>query len=452
MRATVHPGGFEGGRVWAPGDKSISHRWLILAATAEGVSEVRGLPPALDVRSTARCLSALVRDETQRALDAWDLEAAASAQGDRSTGNRTPPRVSKLRIQARGRGGLHAPGRPLECGNSGTSMRMLCGVLAAVPFETELRGDKSLSTRPMERVAEPLRAMGADVQTTDGHAPVSVRGARLHGVEHVSAVPSAQVKSAILLAGLAAEGETIVREPVQTRDHTERALGALGAPVWTEQGRVGVRGFQHPGFAATVPGDLSSAAFLIGAAALTGSALRVDGVGLNPTRIGYLEVLARMGVHCRAAVEREELGEPVGALQVDAGPLRGTTVEASELPHVIDEVPVLALVSAYARGETRFLGAGELRVKESDRLVGVVEAIRGLGGEASAEGNDLVVAGGGLRGGIADTFGDHRLAMAIAVAALAAPEPTTIDGLEAAEVSFPGFVATLRSLGARVEA
>jgi 3-phosphoshikimate 1-carboxyvinyltransferase len=331
-------------------------------------------------------------------------------------------------------------------------MRLLAGVLAAAPFETELLGDRSLSARPMERVAEPLRAMGAEVRTADGHAPLVVRGGHLHGIEHRTDVPSAQVKSAVILAGLAADGETTVIEPTPTRDHTERALAHLGAPIEVDAGRVAVRSFQHGGFAAEVPGDVSSAAFLVAAAALTGTGLVVEGVGLNPSRTRFLDVLERMGVRSRVEVEGEDLGEPRGRLEVEPGAgLSGTRIEAGEVPLVIDEVPVLAVLAAYARGETSFEGAGELRVKESDRLGGIADAIRGLGGDAAVDGERLVVAGGGLRGGPADAHGDHRMAMAITVAALAADEPVSIEGIEAAEVTFPAFVPALVALGARIE-
>ena len=331
-------------------------------------------------------------------------------------------------------------------------MRLLAGVLASAPFSTELGGDSSLTVRPMERVADPLRAMGADVRTTDGHAPIVVRGGRLRGIEHRSEVPSAQVKSAVLLAGLAAEGSTTVREPAPTRDHTERALAALGAPIAFEPGLASVRAFEHEGFAAAVPGDVSSAAFLVGAAVLTGAGLAIEGVGLNQTRTRFLEVLARMGASLGSRIERQELGEPVGTLEVEAGSkLVGTTIDADELPLVIDEVPVLAIVAAHANGETRFRGGAELRLKESDRLAGLVEAIRALGGDADLEGDDLVVGGDGLVGGEAGARGDHRMAMALAVAGLAARGPVVVDGIEAAEVSFPGFEALLVALGARIE-
>ena len=331
-------------------------------------------------------------------------------------------------------------------------MRLLAGVVASCAFETVLEGDESLSSRPMERVAGPLRAMGAEVRTTGGRPPIAIRGGPLTGIEHRTAVPSAQVKGAVLLAGLGAEGETTVFESAPTRDHTERALAHLGGPVEAEPGRASVRAFQHEGFAGWVPGDVSSAAFLVAAALITGAELEIGDVGLNPTRTAFLGVLERMGAVTRTQVEREELGEPVGTLWVDPGAsLRGTSIGPDELPLVIDEVPALAAVAAHVRGETRFEGAGELKVKESDRLGALEAAIRALGGQASVEGEVLVVGGGGLPGGDAPATRDHRIVMAAAVAALGAARPVAIDGIEGAEVSFPGFVPALRALGATIE-
>jgi 3-phosphoshikimate 1-carboxyvinyltransferase len=331
-------------------------------------------------------------------------------------------------------------------------MRLLAGVLASEPFESSLDGDDSLRTRPMERIAEPLRRMGAQVRTTDGHPPIHIEGAPLHGIEVTLTVPSAQVKSAILLAGIAADGVTTVREPAVTRDHTERALRALGAPVRSDEGAVSVSGFQHEGFVASVPGDISSAAFLVASAAVTGGDLTIHQVGLNETRTHFLGVLERMGVSTEARVTGRELGEPVGDLHVKpVGGLVGTTVEPWELPLVIDEVPVLAALATHAGGESRFRGGAELRVKESDRLGGLAVAIRALGGQAVVEGDDLVVAGRGLSGGRAEAAGDHRMAMALAVAALGAGGECEIQGMESAEVSFPGFVEVLGVLGARIE-
>ena len=453
MRIRVIPGGRLQGTVRVPGDKSIAHRWLILACTASSRSRLTGLPSAFDVRSTASCLAELTL-KARPALDLWARNASSGVEGGGSTWNEKPFGVSNgaLEVEGQGRDGLVEPRAGLDCGNSGTSMRLLAGVLATAPFTTELTGDPSLSARPMERVAAPLRQMGATVRTTDGHPPLVVTGGQLVGIEHRMDVPSAQVKGALLLAGVQATGETFVVEPAATRDHTERALEALGAPVRREGLRVGIARFQHEGFEATVPGDPSSAAFLIAAAALSGSEVTIEGVGLNPTRLHFLQVLSRMGVTTETAVVGEQLGEPIGSIHVaPTDVLRSTTVEADELPLVIDEVPVLAVLGAHAPGETRFLGASELRVKESDRLTALEEGIRALGGHAAAESDDLVIAGGGLRGGVASSRGDHRLAMAFTVGSLAAERPSEVEGMEAAAVSFPGFVETLRSMGAAIE-
>ena len=332
-------------------------------------------------------------------------------------------------------------------------MRLLMGLLATTGFRTVLMGDASLLARPMERVAGPLRTMGAGIKTTDGHAPVIVDGAALQGTRCAPLTPSAQVKSAVLLAGVDADGTTELTEPAATRDHTERALRALGAPIEIAAGRIEVRRFQHEGFSVSVPGDASSAAFLIAAAALTGSEITITGVGLNPTRTHFLDVMARMGVRTEQSVRREELGEPVGDIHVlPAEGIMPVRVEAAELPLVIDEVPMLAMLAAHAASDSWFLEAGELRVKESDRLEGLAVGIRDLGGHAEvAEGDDLVVAGGGLVGGRANAHDDHRMAMAFAVAALAAHGLVEVDGIESAEVSFPGFVGTLSALGATIE-
>jgi 3-phosphoshikimate 1-carboxyvinyltransferase len=456
VRILVEPGGTVEGESAVPGDKSIAHRWLILSATARGTSILTGLPPALDVGSTARCLAAVVGVQARLRLEAWSSTVGHQGVG---AGFTVDGRVgassgqAELVVEGEGRDQLHGPERPLDCGNSGTTMRLLIGVLAASPFSCTLTGDESLRTRPMERVAAPLREMGASVRTDHGHPPVEVNGGLLRGIRHELAVPTAQAKGAILLAGLAADDWTTVVEPARTRDHTERALDRLGAPVRQEEWTVSIARFQHDGFEADVPGDVSSAAFLVGAASLTGGELTIRGVGLNPTRTHFLSVLDRMGVRTEPRVTGEELGEPVGELFVGgvAG-LRGTEVTAQELPLVIDEVPVLAALAAHADGETRFAGGAELRAKESDRLAGVVELVMDLGGRARVEGEDLVVEGGGLAGGRTSARRDHRLAMAAAVAALRARAPCEIDGMEWSEVSFPGFLTALRALGARIGA
>ncbi|HWO70297.1 MAG TPA: 3-phosphoshikimate 1-carboxyvinyltransferase [Actinomycetota bacterium] len=453
MRALIRPGSTVSGEVRVPGDKSIAHRWAILAATARGRSELRGLPASLDVSATLRCLRALF----PRSFPLVEGEGSASTaalEGDGSTwsGQRGRIDIPHLVVEGKGRAGIEEPRGLLDCANSGTTMRLLAGVIASRPIRAVMIGDESLSRRPMERVAEPLRRMGARVTTTAGRPPLVVEGAPLRGIRHRSEVPSAQVKGCLLLAGLDAEGRTTVEEPAPTRDHTERALAALGAPVELAPGRVTVSRFQHEGFTAAVPGDVSSAAFLIAAAALSRSELLVRDVGLNPSRTRFLEVLRRMGIATETAVRGLELGEPVGDLRVlPADRVVGTEVPPDELPLVIDEVPVLAAVAAHAEGGSRFRGGGELRVKESDRLEGLAEGLRGLGADAAVEGDDLVVAGGGAVGGRADARADHRLAMALVVAGLAARGACEVSGVEAASVSFPGFLGVLSSLGARVE-
>jgi 3-phosphoshikimate 1-carboxyvinyltransferase len=453
MDVTVSPGSRLHGTVAVPGDKSIAHRWLILSVTASGRSQLVGLPGSLDVRSTAACLSQ-VSPNARPSLDLMTAHTPSAVEGGGSTWNEEVEvsTFDALQVEGKGRGALVEPTGTLDCGNSGTSMRLLAGVLAAAPFRCRLAGDESLSQRPMERVALPLRQMGAGVETSDGHPPITVTGADLSGIRFEPSVPSAQVKSAVLLAGVAAAGTTTVAEAIGTRDHTERALEALGAPVERSDGEIVVRRFQHEGFAGRVPGDPSSAAFLVAAAALTGSTLRIRDVGLNPSRLRFLSVMQRMGVATTTSVERVEVGEPVGWLQVEpCDGIRAVRIEPDELPAIIDEVPVLAAMATHASSDSWFLEAAELRVKESDRLGAIARGIRGLGGDAADEGSDLVIAGGGLEGGRADAAGDHRIAMALTIAAMGARSASRIDGVQAAEISFPGFVATLRAVGAEVE-
>lgn len=454
MRARVTPGATVGGQATVPGDKSIAHRWLILAVTASGPCRLEGLPRSLDVLATASCLAA-VSPAARPALEDWASRPPGAPDGNGSTWNREPSTLDldPLDLHPRGRASLVPPGRDLECGNSGTTMRLLAGLLAAAPFDCTLVGDGSLNGRPMERVARPLRAMGAEVETSDGHAPLRIRGSALRGIRFEPDVPSAQVKGAVLLAGLGAEGTSTVAELVTTRDHTERVLDALGAPVVVDGTRVTLDGpYQHGGFEGAVPGDPSSAAFVVGAAALTGGALAIGGVGVNPTRTHYLRVLKRMGVEVEVEVEGRVLGEPVGTLHVRApASVRPVQVDGSELPLVVDEVPLLAALAAHAHGASRFEGAGELRVKESDRLATMADGLVALGGEARVEEDALVVGGGGLGTGIARSAGDHRIAMSLLVAALAARGPCEVDGIGSAAVSFPGFPETLAALGARIE-
>lgn len=454
MRARVTPGATVGGEVRVPGDKSISHRWLLMAATANGSSRLEGLPRSLDTSSTATCL-AMLAPAARPALEAWASSPSVAGERHGSTWNRDGSTLDldTLDLQGEGRRSLRRPAHELDCGNSGTTMRLVAGLVSSSPFETVLRGDTSLASRPMERVAKPLRAMGASVTTENGHPPLTIRGSELRGIRFEPDVPSAQVKSAVLLAAIAAEGTTSVAERIPTRDHTERLFVALGAPIRSDRTGLVLEGpFQHEGLRGVVPGDPSSAAFLLGAAALTGGNITVLGVSLNPTRLRFLDVLGRMGLEVEMDVEGDELGEPVGRMHL--GPivgLRPVQVDGNEMPLVIDEVPLLAALAVHADGPSRFDGGAELRVKESDRLSVLAEGIHSLGGETAEEGDDLVVDGGGLPGGSARSAGDHRMAMAFAVTSLAARAPCDIDGIESAAVSFPDFFPLLRSLGADVE-
>ena len=413
---TVSGGGPLRGGLRVPGDKSISHRALILAALAGGTSRITGLSGGADVSSTEQAVVALGATVTRDAC-------GVSVRGGR----------------------LREPPGPIDVGNSGTTIRLLAGVAAGCGFTTVIGGDASVNRRPMERVAAPLRLMGADVRCTggDGLAPLQIRGGALRGIDYRPPVASAQVKGSLLLAGLFAEGETAVREPVPTRAHTEEMLAAFGAQVRVEEGRVAVRASRPRPFDFDVPGDPSAAAFwLVGAALVPGSEVVVHDVYSGQGRDGYIQVLDRMGADL--TTERLEAGRV--RLRCRHSPLRGVTVTAGEVSDLIDEIPVLAVAAALAEGPTRFEGVGELRHKESDRLHGVVEGLAALGAAAGIEGDTLVVRGGArLRGGRVDSSGDHRMAMAFCIAALAAADgaETAVSGWRAVATSYPGFLDDL---------
>ena len=416
------------GRVCVPGDKSIAHRAVLVAALAEGSTTVSGLPDGADVASTIRAV------ET--------LGARVERDGDRLT--------------VHGGGPEFAAGRTVDvdCGNSGTTMRLLAGLLAGRPCEVRLDGDASLRARPMERVAAPLRAMGASVETRDGRPPLLVRGAPLRPLRWRTSVPSAQVKSAILLAGLRTPGVTEVEEPAATRDHTERLLHYLGARV--RAGGTVVRiegGGALQARPVSLPGDLSSAAFfLVAASIVPGSEVTLPGVGVNPTRTGVLDLLGRMAADVALLGPRDESGEPRADLRVRGARLQGIGIGAPEVPRAIDELPVLAMAAACAEGETSLAGATELRVKESDRLA-ALEQLASLGGEIEIRADGFRIRGSGgalLEGGRVQARDDHRIAMAFAVLGLRTRSGVEIDGSAAAAVSFPGFFAALRALGGAV--
>ncbi len=417
------------GDVTVPGDKSIGHRALLLGALADGLTTVRGFSGGADVRATAEAIRR--------------LGAGVAIDGD------------TVRVTGAGLELGDERHTELDCANSGTTMRLGMGVVAGARGSSVLDGDASLRRRPMERVAEPLRAMGAEIDTSDGRPPVRVRGGRLTAISWTLPVASAQVKSAILLAGLRARGMTRVREPFASRDHTERMLGHMGACLEYAGGTVGIAGGQRlRAVDLPIPGDPSSAAFLVVAAlACPGSEVRILDVGLNPTRTGGLEILRRMGADIRTERMRIEAGEPRGDLVVRAGALVGTTIVPAEVPAAIDELPILAVAGAFATGETRITGASELRVKESDR-VAALEQLGLLGVRVHTAADGLVVeglGGGPLRGARIEAHGDHRIAMAFAVAGLRAAGGVEIADAGCVAVSYPGFFETLAALGAAVE-
>jgi 3-phosphoshikimate 1-carboxyvinyltransferase len=409
------------GRLRVPGDKSIAHRYGLLAALAPGTSFLRGFAPGADCRSTLRCLAA--------------LGVPVERVGDAVT------------IIGRGLHPFGSPAGALDAGNSGTTTRLLAGLLAFQPLSVTLTGDASLSRRPMRRVIDPLERMGARIESDDGRLPMTIRGADLRAIDHQTPVPSAQVKSAVLLAGLGALGTTRVTEAHQTRNHTELALRRFGVAVHVEGATVSLSGGQAlTPIDATVPGDFSSAAFwCVAAAGLPGSDLAIEGVGLNPTRTRLLDVLRRAGAVVDATPQ-DPSDEPSGTLRIRHGDLRPFVVEPDEVPGLIDELPALAALATFG-GAMKVTGAGELRVKESDRISALAAGLRSLGAEVEEFPDGFEVSGGRrLTGGVADAAGDHRLAMAFAVAALGAVAPSTILDAGAVDVSYPGFFATLESV------
>ena len=399
-----------------PGDKSISHRALIFGSIASGESRVRGLSAGADVQSTASCLRAL----------GVDIEGS--------------------RIAGRGMRGLRRAEEVLDCGNSGTTMRLLAGLLAAQDFESDLAGDESLSRRPMDRVVQPLRQMGANASWP----PLRVGGKTpLHGIDYTSPVPSAQVKSAILLAGLYAEGKTEVVEAVKTRDHTEVMLGAMGAAVSVDGLRIAVENTEmlQP-IDISVPGDFSAAAFWLAAAGLCASHVRLPGVGVNPTRTAFADALTAVGFHIKRANPQLEAGEPVADLEVGFvdlhRPIRLVGAAAAEM---IDELPVLAVVATQLPGTSVISGAAELRVKEADRLAAMEAGLNAMGADVVATEDGWIINGPrDLEGARVDSYGDHRIAMALAIAGLIARGKTEIDGAECVAISYPSFFDDLEYL------
>ena len=413
------------GELTVPGDKSISHRYVLLSALAQGRSVIAHLSSGADAAATMSCMRALGVDVIREGPD-------------------------QVAVTGRGYLGWTPPRAPLDAMNSGTTMRLLAGLLAAHPFRSTLIGDASLQRRPMGRVIDPLAAMGARVGSHDGRAPLTIDGGALHGIHWTPPVPSAQIKSAVLLAGLHASGETEVTEPAATRDHTERALRLFGLTCEVEGLAVRVAGGQRATPARAVlrvPGDPSSAAVWAAAAtAIPGSSIRVHGVALNPHRLGFLAALTRLGAQVSVTQDSLEGAEPVGTIMVTYGDRRDTTIEAAEVPGLIDELPILAACAAAGR-RLEVSGASELRVKESDRITALVTGLRALGVSADERPDGFVIDGRAqATGGRADAVGDHRLVMAFALVGLGASGPTLIDSADSVAVSYPTFARDLRQL------
>jgi 3-phosphoshikimate 1-carboxyvinyltransferase len=433
-KQTIHPAKYLTGGVEPPGDKSISHRYAMLSALAEGASELRHFAAAADCHSTLNCMSAL----------------GAGVKIDKDT----------VRVTGRGAEGLKSSWRQLDAGNSGTTIRLLTGILAGQNFTTRLSGDASLQKRPMGRVVSPLRQMGADIRAReDNFAPLEIRAAKLRGIHYKMPMASAQVKSAVLLAGLFAEGVTSVTEPARTRDHTELALEEFGISVEKHgnsiqiQGTGGNGGGKLRGRSLDIPGDISSAVFFIAAASMfPDSNLLIHNVGLNPTRTAILDFFASMGAALQVVSLRTAHGEVVGDLSVKGASLKGGVVEKEQVPLVIDELPMLAALGPYTEEGIEIRDAKELRVKESDRIAALVENLRRMGATVDERPDGLRVEGrqaGRLRGAEIEPHGDHRIAMAFAVTGLAADGATTIREADCAAVSYPTFYEDLERVAER---
>ena len=420
------------GTVVLPGDKSISQRAILLNSIAPGTAHVSNMCAGDDRSSILRCMRGLgvrITRQSQCPVNGAD---------------------ECFHVHGHGPDGLVEPRTMLNAGNSGTATRLVTGLLAAQPFFSVISGDESLRSRPMHRIVGPLTRMGARImgRGDDSLAPLAVRGGDLSGIDFVQPVASAQVKSSLLIAGLHAEGETAVTQPAESRDHTERMLHAMGANIEVDGLRVAVRRSTLSSIDVTVPGDISGAAFWLVAGCIHPNArIRLKGVGINPTRTGVLQVLQAMNANVRLDNVREEDDEPVADIVAESSSLEGAEISGDLIPKVIDELPALALAASQARGKTVIRDAGELRVKESDRIAATVDGLSRLGARIEEEPDGMVIQGGGkLTGAECDSYGDHRIAMTLAIAGLVAQGETVIDGAEAAELSYPGFWDTLDSL------
>jgi 3-phosphoshikimate 1-carboxyvinyltransferase len=422
---TVTPGGPLKGILSVPGDKSVTHRAIMLSALAEGETTI------IDYCRGEDCL------HTMRAF--------------RAMGIRIDEAPGSLRVHGKGLWGLQEPDEPIDCGNSGTGIRLLAGLLAGQDFFSVLTGDESVRRRPMGRVVKPLREMGARIAGRKGGelAPLAITGSRLRGIRYSSPVASAQIKSSLLLAGLFAEGETRITEPRRSRDHTERMFRYFRIPFEQEETVVTLQGRPTAGWSGlsdlVVPGDLSAAAFFVVAATIIpGSEITITNVGINPTRTGILEILMDMGADIRQVNQREQAGEPVADVVVRAHALRGLSIGADRIPHTIDEFPILCVAAAAADGESAITGAQELRVKESDRIATMAAELKKMGVPIEETADGLIIRGlrgRRLRGASCTSYGDHRVAMSLAIAGMVADSPTRIDRTECIDTSFPGFNA-----------
>lgn len=426
MDQSISPAQRLQGNVLLPGDKSISHRYAMIAGIAEGDSTLHNYSTGADCHSTLGCMRALGVD--------WSKEG------------------NTVRIQGRGLRGLQTPSDALDAGNSGSTIRMLSGILAAQPFRARIGGDESLSKRPMERIMKPLREMGATIEATGGkYPPLTIDGGPLKAIDYTLPMASAQVKTCVLLAGLYAPGETTVREPVRTRDHTELALRDFGADITVRKGVITIAGNPKlTGRELLVPGDLSSAAFfLVAASIVPGSSVTIQGVGLNPTRTALIDFLIAAGARVRVVDVQQNGGELIGTLEVSTGAVQGGMIEGATTAALIDEIPVLAVLGAMSRDGLTVRDAAELRVKETDRIATVAENFRRMGVSMEVAPDGFQIPGGQkFRAAELDSFGDHRIAMAFSVAALAADGECVIHDAGAASVSYPEFFSTLRSLTA----
>lgn len=429
MRLRIRPCRFLRGVATVPGDKSISHRALLLGAIAQGVSTVRNWLPAADCQATLNSLRVLGVTVEQ-------------------------PSPTQLLVHGVGLRGLSPSPTPINCHGSGTTMRLLAGVLAGQPSTSILDGHEGLRRRPMDRVAIPLREMGATVETHDGRPPLTITGGRLRGIDYHLPVASAQVKSAVLLAGLYAEGQTVVRQPAPARDHTERMFKAQGVDLKVQDNAITLTPSPHPlaPYSLTIPADFSSAAFPLVAALLVPKAeLYLERVGVNPTRTGLLDVLCKMGAEIVWQNGSESGGEPVADLMVRSSGLRGVEVGGELVVRMIDEFPIFAVAATQAEGETLVHDAHELRVKETDRIAAVVAELQALGASIEERDDGFLVKGPTrLRGAPVQAHGDHRLAMALVVAGLIAEGETVVEGTDVIIDSFPGFVGLMRKLGAEI--